>query len=131
MDVVGTPVADFCANSTAALLLSTMVERTVEILDPRVETDNPLDAFLREAQAFAPATIHDMPAVVEGRLLEHVSKESAEVRRRLLDLKQALERAIAKQSADLDRLTWIVRIAIYVLLALGLSQLGFIVWTRR
>lgn len=128
-----------------------MAERaTVETIDKPIEIDNPLDAFLLEAQAFGPsparratavalqptssrgpATVHDISAFNEKRVLDHVSKESAEVRRRLLDLKQALEHAIIKQSADINRLTWTIRIAIYILLAFGLSQIGLILWTRH
>jgi hypothetical protein len=125
----------------------------VETIDKLVDGANPLEAFQLEAQAFAPArragaalavsplpsattgrgpaTVHELPAAAEARVIKHVSKESAETRRRLTEMKQALEGAIAKQSADLNRLTWTLRIAIYILLAIGLSQIGFIVWTKR
>jgi hypothetical protein len=125
----------------------------VKTIDKLADSANPLEAFELEAQALAPsrragpalavspmpsmtpgrgpATVHDLTAAAEARVIKHVSKEAAETRRRLTELKQALEAAITRQSVDLNRLTWTLRIAIYILLAISLSQIGFIVWTKR
>jgi hypothetical protein len=115
-----------------------------------VEVENPLDEFLLEAQALphprnatpavpdpklsstaAPrASIHELPAAMEGRLSSHISRESADTRRRLTELKRSIESALANQSGELQRLTWVVKFAIYVLLAISMAQFGLIVWTR-
>lgn len=118
-----------------------------------LDVDNPLNEFLLEAHAFAPArrlatataavaldvkppvsargsaSIHDLSAT-ETRVVTHATREAADTRRRITELKHTLEVAIANQTADLQRLTWILRLTIYVLLAVGMAQFGLIVWTR-
>src|SRR5262249_7827193 len=114
--------------------------------------DNPLDAFLLEAQALAPRrtapsapspvteppavgrrapNVHDISAAAtDGRLLNHVSKEGAETRRRLVELRRAVEDAAARHAADRDRLNRMVLVAVYALVAIGIVQIVLTIWNR-
>ena len=116
-----------------------------------VDLENPLEEFELEAPALPSrhaaavladarrsvaalarpsATIHEIPAAMEGRLSAHVSREAADMRRRLTELKQSIDTALANQNTDVQRLTWVIKFAIYVLLAISMAQFGLIVWTR-
>ena len=108
-----------------------------------LELENGLDAFNMEAPAVAPvrtdvrpahdikrgpAKIHDLTAVGDVRLFNHISKESADTRRRISDLKFAIDTAMTRQAADLDRLTTTLKLAIYTLVAIGIAQIGLTIW---
>jgi hypothetical protein len=116
-----------------------------------VDVDNPLDAFLLEAQALQPAprptasstadapshatgrrapNVHDISAMTDGRFFNHVSKEAADTRRKLNELKRAVEEAAASHAADLRRVNRMVLLAVAALLAIDLAQIAVALWTR-
>lgn len=119
-----------------------------------VEVENPLDAFLLEAQALQPArrttapttgasidtpsigtgrraaNVHEISALTDGRFFNHVSKEAAETRRRLNELKRAIEEAAATHAADLRRINRMVLIGVYALVTIGVAQIALAIWTH-
>lgn len=117
-----------------------------------VDLENGLDAFLLEAQALAPPTAaptatapkgtvvplssvrtavsHEPPAAtIDSRLFNHVSKEAADTRRRLMDLRRVIDETGARHAADLDRLNRAVYAVLFLIAALGVAQLAFAIWT--
>jgi hypothetical protein len=136
-----------------ALQLLTRVPHAGEQAVMSVEVENPLDAFLLEAQALPPArraatsgmsaaqdapaatgrrapNVHDISAMSDGRFFNHVSKEAAETRRRLNELKRAVEDAALTHAADMRRINRMVLFAVYALVAIGLAQIAVAIWTR-
>jgi hypothetical protein len=119
-----------------------------------VEVENPLDAFLLEAQALPPArltatsgkssahdgsttgtgrraaNVHDISAMSDGRFFNHVSKEAVETRRRLNELKRAIEDAALSHAADMRRINRMVLFAVSALVAIGMVQIAVALWTR-
>jgi hypothetical protein len=121
-----------------------------------VDVENPLDAFLLEAQALQPLprratasshetsvdaasgavtgrrapNVHEISAMTDGRFFNHVSKEAAETRRRLNELKRAVEEAAERHAADLRRINRTVLIAVSALVAIGVAQVALAIWTH-
>src|SRR5262245_36462935 len=109
--------------------------------DLHVEMENPLDAFLMEAPAQPPArpspattprsdvTAAAGTTAIDARL-QHISKESADTRRRITELRRVIDENIVAHTAEIRRLTRTITIAIVFMLALGFAELAVAIWMK-
>jgi hypothetical protein len=117
--------------------------------DANAETENPLDAFLLEAQTapppprrtasatVTPIAVHggassraatEIAGVSDVRVLAHVTKESADIRRRVIELRLAIDETTATQTTEIRRAARIITVAIAALLVFGFAQLFLAIW---